>query len=81
MGSNIQVPSPVITDSLEKLLEDFQDSKRNQSAIDGDKSCRAKLLAASKKLTAALEEPDDAVNYAQFYVSHFEYVLILELIS
>lgn len=54
--------------SVESLLQALQDPKINVSAIGSDKESKAKLLAASKRLTAALEEPDDALNYAQFYV-------------
>ena len=60
--------SIVESSSLKSLLEAIQDSKINADAVAGDKDSRAKLLTASKKLTAALEAPDDALNYAQFYV-------------
>ena len=54
---------------IEELIKSFQDEKTNSSAVSGDKKSRAVLLAAAKKLTAAFEAPDDALNYAQFYVS------------
>lgn len=69
MGSiKAQKYSTVQKPSVELLLQAHQDPKINASAISGDKDSKAKLLAASKRLTAALEEPDDALNYAQFYV-------------
>lgn len=54
--------------SLEEILEEIQDPKLISSVIANDASSKTKLLAASRKLTSALEQPDDVLNYAQFWV-------------
>lgn len=65
MGSLTQAELTI----LENLLEEVQDKELAAKALSGDPDYRSRLRTAARKLTAALEAPDDPLIYAQFWVS------------
>lgn len=57
--------------TVEESLRVLQNSELVASTIAGDELSKSKLLAASRQLTFALEDPDDLLSYAQFWVSQY----------
>jgi hypothetical protein len=68
--ADVQVDESKDDLQLKDSLHLLRDEEIVASALSGDKESRSTLLAASRQLTAALEEPDDRLNYAQFWVSN-----------
>lgn len=79
--ANVQIDESGDDLQLKHSLRLLRDEGVVTSALSGDKGNRSRLLAASKQLTAALEEPDDRLNYAQFWVSetHAEASMFIEV--
>ena len=56
------IPGPVTTQQVSSLLQELQPPKVSDASKDQlDEASRKQMLAAAKKLVAALEQPTDVI--------------------
>jgi hypothetical protein len=68
---------PAAIEFLQKIFkEEWQARNGVQGVINNDSHARETLLASMRKLTPALEAPDDIVNRVVFFVCSLDQTLI-----